>query len=247
MKCKGCGIESLSDEGMTMVADWPFCSPCFEKLLTGGDRAVSARDTEESAGASQEAQEVHGGAGDKKVPGCELCGAPLGEDDCRVGIWKFCRICFQDLVMAPSPPRPVQGEDSEEAEEDGGSREDAFFVPDHMKSVLCAGCGRSIPLGGAKPVEEKCYCPDCFLLLPPERAIQGPALAQKDERSSHGTSSASETEVCEACLRRLPLRRLQEVQGFEICSACLATDEAMALELARSHHRKRMEAERRQV
>lgn len=246
VKCKGCGLESLSGEGMTMVASWPFCTVCFEKLMAGGEPGRSSEATRQGeagkAMASHLSEKPGASAGGE--PACELCGAPLTEEACRVGVWKFCKLCFQDLIMTPPPLRPAQSVEASEEEKGSADSKELPPMPDLMKSIACSGCGRSIPLGGARGMDGGMFCPDCF-------AAHAEALS-KGHLPHGGNSGFSDSGEdpslpgsarCEACNRVLPRHRFREVEGFALCSACCATDEMLALDMARRRHRKRLEAE----
>ncbi len=97
-------------------------------------------------------------------------------------------------------------------------------------------------------MEGRPFCPDCFAKLPKEKQQQGGeelALtvsasgppAEEPGRDAGGKSG----ECCESCGRTLPHERLKSVEGFVICSACLAADPALALDIARSRHKKKLQ------
>lgn len=208
-ECKGCGTTLLEDEPVHMVAQWSFCGSCFEKLL---------QKNPEPEPLPEDAPQVPPVTG----PHCSLCEAPIAGAGNKVGIWLFCDRCVADLV-GPAGPEPVEPEASEPDPEP----EPVWTGPDPRTPVSCSGCGRQIPLGGARELERQYYCPECFIGL---SSRTPPVVA------------AQTGESCESCDRRLPLDRLRSMDGFMICSACLAVDPDLALSNARTRHRARMEA-----
>ena len=264
MICKGCGRESAAGEEMKMVAQWPFCSECFQKLMAKGaskeyggtsEEERAAFDGEESFSAGDPARARPSGEEETGEQRCEICGVPLSQDVCRVGTWRFCGDCFKDLVMSPSlrgtQDLPEETEGGEGAEGEASPEEDpgvaARVQIGFLRSVSCAGCGRRIPLGGAREVEGRPFCPDCFAKLPKEKQqgeeglaqmVSAPGLPVEEPDGSDGGKSG---ECCESCGRTLPRERLKSVEGFVICSACLAADPALALDIARSRHKKKLQ------
>ncbi|RQD77640.1 hypothetical protein, partial [Desulfonatronospira sp. MSAO_Bac3] len=179
---------------------------------------------------------------------CEICGIALQGDTFSVGIWNFCRDCMQDLVASPAlgnlqvPDQPGQEQDGSE-QEDREEDEEALLHQQMLQSIPCAGCGRHIPLRGAKDAGGRLFCPDCFVSLESSEAEQSlgdvsPASTSAEAYSDHEAKSGSNS--CESCGREVYSNRLQMEQGFAICSACLATDPALAVEIARSRHHRLM-------
>jgi formylmethanofuran dehydrogenase subunit E len=124
-----------------------------------------------------------------------------------------------------------------------------------MHRVKCSECGRRIPAGGSKNVDDEPYCPDCYYGLPEEvrqAAEEAEAAAMAGEEAEAAEMSREieaapelpeiETpEGCESCGKDVPEDQLQTVEGFAICQACLSADDELAVHLARARHQKRLQ------
>lgn len=215
MICKGCGRQLSVEETVRMVAQWPFCESCFAQLLAPRDSGDRTTPPAKAADA----------------PACGLCGAPLNGDGRKVGIWQFCDRCFTDLI---SPSMPESNVEQTEAE---AETEPAPLPPNLELHTLiaCAGCGRRVPLGGSREAVGGRYCPECFAGLPKEEK-------QITVRMTPSIDSEEQRSCCESCGRTLPPERLQAMEGFVLCSACVAADAELALTIARKRHRARLMA-----
>jgi hypothetical protein len=112
-----------------------------------------------------------------------------------------------------------------------------------------------IPEGGSRQVEEEPYCPDCYYGLPEEvrqAAEEAEAAAMAGEegeaaeisREIEAPAEPSELEAvpgCESCGKDVSEDKLQTVEGFAICQACLSADDELAVHLARARHQKRLQ------
>jgi hypothetical protein len=122
-----------------------------------------------------------------------------------------------------------------------------------------------IPEGGSKQVEEEPYCPDCYYGLPEEvrQAAEEAAAAEmavEDAEPAEAVDEEAEPaeiireesppvelpdveapEGCESCGKEVPEDKLQTVEGFGICRACLSSDAELAVHLARARHQKRLQ------
>jgi hypothetical protein len=112
-----------------------------------------------------------------------------------------------------------------------------------------------VPEGGSKQVEEEPYCPDCFYALPEEvrQAAEEaaaatmaaeeaePAEVSPEEEIPRGIHELETPEGCESCGKAVPEDKLQTVEGFSICQACLSSDAELAVHLARARHQKRLQ------
>jgi hypothetical protein len=122
-----------------------------------------------------------------------------------------------------------------------------------------------IPEGGSKQVDEEPYCPDCFYALPNEvrQAAEEAAAAEMAAEEAEPAETAVEEvepaeigeeepplvqiaeveapEGCESCGKEVPEDKLQTVEGFGICRACLSSDAELAVHLARARHQKRLQ------
>lgn len=137
----------------------------------------------------------------------------------------------------------------------------ARFRVKYMHRIKCAGCGKMIPEGGSKRVEEEPYCPDCYYGLPEEvRQAAEEAQAAATAREEEETAQISQEEPapvelpeveapegCESCGKAVPEDKLQTVEGFSICQACLSSDAELAVHLARARHQKRLQRLREEL
>ncbi|MCG6916303.1 MAG: hypothetical protein LJE89_02030 [Deltaproteobacteria bacterium] len=252
MQCKKCG-KDLSGEEYRMVAEWPFCMECFHLLLEKPAKKVEPP-TEKVVKPEKEdvSVEVIFEQARKK---CTLCEKEIeGDKYKKVGIWTFCPECHLDMTPRPKPPPPPEPEEELVDEEEEAAMRARFRIK-YMHRVKCAGCGRSIPAGGSKQVDEEPYCPDCYYALPEEvrqAAEEAAAAALVDDKAEAVEVKAEEgiprevheleiPEGCESCGKALPEDKLQTVEGFAICQACLSSDAELAVHLARARHQKRLQ------
>jgi formylmethanofuran dehydrogenase subunit E len=158
------------------------------------------------------------------------------------------------MTPRPKPPPPPEPEEEvvDEAEE---AAMRARFRVKYIHRVKCAACGRMVPEGGSKQVEDEPYCPDCFYALPEEvrqAAEEAEAAAMAGEEAEVAEVSPEEAiprdihepeipEGCESCGKKLTEDQLQTVEGFAICQACLSSDAELAVHLARARHQKRLQ------
>jgi hypothetical protein len=186
---------------------------------------------------------------------CTLCEKEIvGEQYQKVGIWMFCPECNLDMTPRPKPPPPPEPEEEpvDEAEE---AAMRARFRVKYTHRVKCAECGKMIPQGGSKQVDEEPYCPDCYYGLPEEvrQALEEAAAAEMAVEEAEPAEISQEEpppeelpEVeapvgCESCGKDVPDDGLQTVEGFGICRACLSSDAELAVQLARARHQKRLQ------
>ena len=130
-----------------------------------------------------------------------------------------------------------------------------------MHRVKCSECGRRIPAGWSKNVDDEPYCPDCYYGLPEDvrqAAEEAEAAAMAGEevgaaevsREIEAPVEPPELEVvpgCESCGKDVPEDKLQMVEGFAICQACLSADDELAVHLARARHQKRLQRLREEL
>jgi hypothetical protein len=120
-------------------------------------------------------------------------------------------------------------------------------------------------------VEEEPYCPDCYYGLPEEvrQAAEEAAAAEMAVEEAEAAETAGEEvqpaavsqeepppveipeveapEGCESCGKEVPEDKLQTVEGFGICRACLSSDAELAVHLARARHQKRLQRLREEL
>ncbi|MEN6318112.1 MAG: hypothetical protein ABFD82_05095 [Syntrophaceae bacterium] len=236
MDCKKCGID-LTGKEYRNVAQWPFCPACFQALM-------------------EKAEEKKGDAFQTPVPEpvsvkqkCLICENEIKDGERRemLGLI-FCLPCYENLVKRPDiPPRAVSDDEEVGISTWEKPAVEQVFV-DFSTSVQCSGCGREIPAISSKQFNEQPYCPDCYYNLleikaqkprPFPAAVSGQRWESEIEEIPPGEHEAGLR--CQACQRLVLPANLKTVEGFEICLACLTTDSDIALEIARTRHRKILE------
>ena len=241
LACKSCRRELAGEQGR-QVADWIFCEACFAALLDPPRSAPPAP--------APLLEPISDGAlRAPDQPRCSLCGGSVaageGMDVGPVRLCVGCSILARSLEEQPEPVKPRDDVG------DQGSGPEVACEAVNWALTACAGCGRRIPERGSKGPEGGRYCPDCFHALPvppvsaaPAQAspVHEPAVQQPAHEASPSLSPAAAPVECDGCGRAVNSGGADLVQGFRICPACRATDEALALELARERHRRRLAA-----
>jgi hypothetical protein len=236
MECKKCGIDLAGREYKT-VAQWPFCLECFHALM---EKAEAKKDEMVETPAPEATSEQQR---------CLVCEKEIeqGAGHEMLGLL-FCRECYENLVTKPDiPPRAEIGD----KEPGMGPLEKPAVAQvrvDLRSPVQCYGCGRQIPAIGSKQFDGNPYCPDCYYGLPEIKAQKPkpfqaavPDQPAGAEKKHAGTGEHEAGLRCQACQREVLPVNLKTVEGFEICLACLTTDQDTALEIARTRHRKALE------
>lgn len=236
MECKKCGID-LSGKEYKNVAQWPFCLECFQALM---NRAEEKKADLPEIPVPEMATEK-----DK----CLICENEIekGTGHEMLGMM-FCRECYENLVRKPDIPPRTEIVDKEQGMDRSEKPAVAQVRMDFKSPVQCYGCGRQIPAIAGKQFNCHLYCPDCYYKLPEIKAQQPKPFSTavsaqpiKAEETAAGTEEHEEGFICQACQRQVLSTDLKTVDGFEICLACLTTDQDTALEIARTRHRKALE------
>ena len=257
MQCKKCG-KDVSGEEYRMVAEWPFCMECFQGLMEKSAKKVEPPTEKVVKPEKKEAAvEVVFETAKRR---CTLCDKEIeGDQYKKVGIWTFCPDCHLDMTPRPKPPPPPEPEEEAVDEEEEAMK--ARFRIKYMHRVKCVGCGKMIPEGGSKQVEEEPYCPDCYYGLPEEvrqaaEEAQAAAIAGEEATLAEVTPEepapaklpeVEAPEGCESCGKVVSEDKLQTVEGFAICQACLSSDAELAVQLARARHQKRLQRLREEL
>ena len=244
MECRKCGNEISGDE-YRMVAEWPFCLTCFERLLSKPAEPPPAAEAAASEPPVESAVAPPGEADSTATPEtlrCLLCEKEITDGRCeRLASWVFCPTCFGTLVSLP---------DEEDEPAAPRSKKSPLVPPTYAAHKSCKGCGRRIPERAAKEIDGEPYCPDCYTakarsvtVVPEIRATVnvtgGVARPRASSSRSQDKGRAAPREAgkgCESYGRDVAEAALQTVEGFAICQACLSTDADMALHLARKRH-----------
>jgi len=278
MQCKKCG-KDIAGEEHRMVAEWPFCLDCFQLLMDKPAEKVEAEAPVEIAAEAPADKVPEPEKEDVSVSvvfeqarqKCTLCEKEIvGEQYKKVGIWTFCPECNLDMTPRPKPPPPPEPEEEVVDEEEEAALR-ARFRMKYMHRVKCAECGKMIPQGGSKQVDEEPYCPDCYYGLPEEvrQALEEAAVAEIAVEQAEPAKTPGEEvepaaisreepppveipgieapEGCESCGKEVPEDKLQTVEGFGICRACLSSDAELAVHLARARHQKRLKRLREEL
>jgi len=238
MECKKCGID-LSGKEYKNVAQWPFCLECFQTLMTRAEEKKDDQAETPAPTATSERQRCL--VCEKEIEtsmGCEMLGMT------------FCRECYENMVKKPDIPPRMEVDETETMAPP--EKPAVMQVRVDLKSpVQCYGCGRQIPAIAGKQFDSHPYCPDCYYRLPEIKAQKpGPfpsAVAPQPEETHACTEEHKGGRVCQACQRQVLPASLKTVEGFEICLACLTTDQDTALEIARTRHRKTLEKIRQEL
>jgi formylmethanofuran dehydrogenase subunit E len=234
MECKKCGID-LSDREYKNVAQWPFCLECFQAMM---DRAEEKKEIAETP-----AREPA-----RTPQRCLVCEKEIEQGAGRemLGLM-FCLQCYENLVKKPAIPPRTEDEQKEAGMDRMAKPAVAQVRVDFHSQVKCYRCGRQVPAIGSKQFDGNPYCPDCYYALPEIKAQQPkhfPAAISEEAavEKEHTASEEHETGLrCQACQRQVLPDNLRTIEGFEICVACLTTDQDTALDIARTRHRRTLE------
>ncbi len=238
MKCRSCD-KNIDGEDFRKVADWVFCLECFDKLM--------AKSKEKAITAAKEEPEPL--PPEKKQPelektGCSVCGIDIEKGfEKKLGIWLFCDKCYGDLVHNTIKPASVKPEDDTTE-----TTSERIFEKRNTNKVNCYGCDRLIFEAGANIHKGNHFCPDCFYSLPEaERNSREAELeveitydgtnAQSPDQTASGEAKKL---ICESCERIIQDNNYKIIDGFNLCLACITTDEKLALKVARVQHKKRL-------
>lgn len=248
MKCRGCNTDLVDGDDYRMVADWPFCPSCFEKLMKGTDKP--AENPPEISPEEIPAEQAHDPA---PVP-CSVCKRPLGlEEGQKIGIWTFCPECYADLASFAEMDTPEDdgtvkktvgggNPDSGEKATDEAEGGIAGFAVGLSTYVRCTNCGRRIPQGGSRPLEGGSLCPDCYYAVAVKEEPRPPSQAPAPIAPAPGEEPLDEPrdseDRCDCCDRPLRSGFHEAVEGFTLCRACLSTDSNLAVQIARERHRR---------
>ena len=139
MECKGCS-KDLTDLEYKMVAEWPFCLQCFDRLMhrkqEEGFVGDGAPEADDSAFAESPAVEPTRAQQELTAQVCSLCGKPLAAGEARrLAIWTMCPGCYESLASGPAP---TSGESSESSASETEEEAVQFHVrTEFMKGVNC--------------------------------------------------------------------------------------------------------------
>jgi len=246
--CKKCNSD-LTDRESRNVAQWHFCVECFNALMSEAERK-KRNDADKAAGATPAAP---GGRSEKKgtatQDSCFVCERRLGKGEGHTMLgFTFCDACYGNLVKVKDENGPAVAPPGLQEKEAV-----AQVRVDFISRTKCHKCGKAIRAIAGKQFGNNLYCPDCYFNLPeikspapaaaaPVEPLQGPSDA-----AGEGAAPQAQDSVCQACRRRVSGEELKVLEGFAICSSCLATDREMALEIARAGHRRLLEKIRNEL
>lgn len=244
--CKKCNID-LTDRESRNVAQWYFCVDCFNALM-------SEAEGRKRSGAGKTTPAASPGRTETAPPGrCFVCEKQLGKNEGHDMLgFTFCDACYGNLVKVPAMGADPETLSPAPAPEIKEKEAVAQVRVDFISRTKCHKCGKVIRAIAGKQFGENLYCPDCYFNLPeikspsPAAASAGPEQATPDAAASD-VSAAAQDYICQACRRRVFREDVKSVEGFLICSPCLATDRDMALEIARAGHRRLLEEIRNKI
>ena len=245
MKCRDCN-KDIEGEDFRKVADWIFCLDCFDRLLTKSEEKEEKAPEEENEEPEPLPQEPKKDSGQVKK-GCSVCGIDIKKGlEKKLGTWRFCDKCYADLMY--NPIKPVAAKQEETVAETTPETSESVFEKRNTNKVNCYGCGRQIFEAGANINKGNHFCPDCFYSLPEEERnnqdfepevkilTDSPKMEQEDKPGS----IEAEKLMCESCERIIQNDNYNIIDGFNLCLACINTDEELALNVARDRHQKRL-------
>ena len=216
MNCKKCGI-SLEGKDYRMVAQWPFCTQCFQNLMEHTEKKTDSRTENNDALLTQTETKQK----------CQVCGAEIesGMGHEMLAIL-FCDKCHENLIKRPAVTPRLKSRESSSVTDSLNKPAVNQVRVNLNELVQCHGCGRKIPALGSKEFNGNFFCPDCFSAL------------SISEEIKYGRESEH---ICQACGRKVLSKNLKTIKGFEICLACISTDQNAAIEIAREKHKKVLE------
>lgn len=231
MNCKKCNAD-LADKEYKTIAQWNFCLDCFNEIIRQGEEKSNAPQAPE--------QPVQKGG----VRHCIVCDKELGANEGLdlLGLL-FCDSCYESIVNRPTE-HDGRG-DGNAGEDDPGKKRVAQVRVDFVSQAKCYQCGKTIRSVAGREYQGRLYCPDCYFNIPeiknpPPQAVIDVSLQAGTQKEVIEKPEARGASVCQACQRLVPQENLKAIEGFEICSSCLAADSDTALEIARLRHRRRL-------
>ena len=181
MNCKECSCEVTESEARK-VASWYFCEPCFKRLFekksVDKPAAVSPKieAIEEESSTSFSANDFFTAASPEPrsdessfsslAGNCSMCGVEINDENYdSLGSLKICSSCMTDMRGSfAKVDKPVKKEVEKKPKEPDNTPRD-LLGRIHVgldKELSCTGCGRTIPVGGAREVDDQKLCPECF-------------------------------------------------------------------------------------
>ncbi len=163
MQCKQCQ-KTIDGDAYQMVADWVFCTVCFQQLLDKPQERHTSSAPDTKPDTSDEEITKPADAANR----CRICDGTVSEaQKVKLGIWTFCAGCYAELARRRDPePSEELPDEKEKAAQDQATAEKAAeqerIYLESRKIVSCHACGRQIHAGGSKLAEGEPYCPDCF-------------------------------------------------------------------------------------
>ncbi len=224
-----------------MVAEWPFCLSCFDNLMKG---PLKSREVEQPA-------DIPAAATEAATVRCSVCKGQFPPEIVRtLSFWTFCPQCYEEPASlagmenqeGETSPDPADSAASTEDIPEGGGAEMTVGL---AKYINCRGCGRRIPQGGSRSIEGEHFCPDCYYRMSQElergQTAKPPPLGERQAAEMEPPPEISSREGgdrCACCDRPLRPGLYEEMEGFTLCRACLSTDSALAVKIARDRHRR---------
>ena len=235
IRCKKCNAD-LSQGESRSVAQWHFCLDCFNALM---NEAESRKGTVVQSTSPVDAA---------RTKRCLVCETELGKDEGHALLgFLFCDSCYENLVKRPPIQTGPEGQPVAPARDIKEKEAVAQVRVDFVSKATCHGCGKTIRAIAGRSFEGQLYCPDCYFNLPevkfPSAKDAASDLPAQETRETITLASSDEGQdyVCQTCQHRVFKENLLSVEGFMICSACLATDRELALSIARNRQRRLLE------
>ena len=155
MNCKKCEI-SLEGKDYRMVAQWPFCTQCFQNLMEHTEKKTDSRTENNDALLTQTETKQK----------CQVCGAEIesGMGHEMLAIL-FCDKCHGNLIKRPAVTPRLKSRESSSVTDSLNKPAVNQVRVNLNELVQCHGCGRKIPALGSKKFNGELFCPDCFSAL----------------------------------------------------------------------------------
>ena len=173
---KGCA-KLVGDTDSRPVGEWRFCDECFDKLFS--QKKVQTDPPEPVVDLAEEDEDeeepiqlgtLQFESAQRAEPTCRICEKPSADGTyVKVAGLSVCPACYAKM-MPPSTIKKVKKEVEPEV-----PPEPLVIEPVGIRNLRCAACSRGITARGAKMRDERHYCPDCYVNLPPKEDAPEPA------------------------------------------------------------------------
>lgn len=248
-RCFHCG-KTNQNEALIPVGDGEFCRSCFDALLLAESPSVqSPRRVDVPPPKAPRAQSSGGSRATRGT--CLVCDRDLvGAQALAFLGGQICAACSAEMaaeLQAESAPSGAALDAAQPPLSPAGAEHEVFTPGAGTRR--CAGCERPMPGPGSyRVIDGDPYCAACLPFFADRRR------SALEARSSTGgvsgvsapaSNAPAETQAtlsessCDCCRAAAPAGA--ELEGFRLCSACIASDVDLALRVARARHRRKLQ------